>query len=115
MVQPEVGESARDHQWVQAVLRAGLALAVASMVVGLGICAAAGRCDPRGLRPSDLGRAISAGPWLVTAGALALALTPAVRVLALVVLWGRAHDWRFVAIALAVVCVLGASILVGAG
>jgi uncharacterized membrane protein len=44
-----------------------------------------------------------------------LALTPAVRVLALVVLWWKERDWRFVAVALAVVMTLGCGFFLGKG
>jgi len=48
-------------------------------------------------------------------GIVVLALTPAFRVLALVGLWWRERDYRFVVVALAVVATLAASVLLGKG
>jgi len=44
-----------------------------------------------------------------------LALTPALRVLALVAIWWRERDWRFVGVALAVVATLAVGIALGKG
>lgn len=112
---PDVLESEQAHRRVQAVLRVGLAIAVAAMLTGLAVCLATGRCDTRRVRISAIAGPMDPGLRLLGAGILALALTPAARVVALVALWARARDWRFVAIALAVVGVLTASVLVGAG
>ena len=48
-------------------------------------------------------------------GVLVLAATPLFRVLALVVLWTRERDWRFVVVALLVVATLSMAIVVGHG
>ncbi len=113
MAQPDIAESEQAHGWVQTVLRAGLVVAVVAMSGGLGVCLATGRCDSRHVRISELAGPMDPGTRLLTAGILALALTPAARILALVALWARASDWRFVLIGLVVGCVLTASVLVG--
>jgi uncharacterized membrane protein len=48
-------------------------------------------------------------------GVLVLALTPIVRVAALVFIWVRERDWRFVAVAAFVMTMLVVSILAGRG
>ena len=55
------------------------------------------------------------GPALTTLGVMVLAFTPALRVLALVVVWWHERDWRFVGVALFVVATLAVGILLGRG
>ncbi len=112
---PDVLDSEQAHRRVQAVLRVGLAIAVTAMLAGLAVCLATGRCNTHRVRISAIAGPMDPGLRLLSTGILALALTPAARVLALVALWARTRDWRFVAIALAVVGVLTTAVMVGAG
>jgi uncharacterized membrane protein len=58
---------------------------------------------------------LGAGDRLMGCGILALALTPAARVLILLGLWARERDWRFVAVAGVVVVTLAIAVAVGGG
>ncbi len=110
-------ESDRLHGQVQRVLRVGLGLSVTLMVLGLAVTLARGEHgEAQAVRLGDLlSRDIDPGLALTASGILVLALTPAFRVLALVGLWWRERDYRFVAVALAVMATLGASVLLGKG
>lgn len=63
----------------------------------------------------SLFHAPSGGDALMAWGILALAVTPAARVIALLVLWSVEHDRRFVLVALAVLVVLAVAALAGGG
>ena len=65
---PDVLESEHDHRRVQAVLRVGLALAVAAMLAGLAVCLVTGRCDPRRVRISALAGPMDPGLRLLSVG-----------------------------------------------
>ena len=97
-------ESDRLHKRVQLVLRGGLLTSVVLMVTGLAIRFARGEDD-----------APAIGLMLTAFGILVLALTPALRVLALVGVWWRERDYRFVGVALIVVATLITSVLIGKG
>ena len=109
----ESQESDRLHGYIAWILRIGLALSVLLFAAGLLVRLAAGTDGAPSVRPwhleGDLGLVLS------TLGVTVLAMTPAVRVLALVVLWWRERDWRFVAVALAVVFTLGVGAVLGKG
>ncbi len=62
-----------------------------------------------------LGQAPSLGDALMGLGILALGATPALRVVVLAGIWTRERDWRFVAVAGAVVASLTAAVLLGGG
>jgi uncharacterized membrane protein len=115
MAQPDHHESDRAHRSVQAVLRVGLGAAVLAMLAGLVVCVATGQCETRRVRLSEIAGPMLPGLRLVAIGLVMLALTPAARALALVALWARARDWRFVAVALAVISILTVSVAIGAG
>jgi hypothetical protein len=112
MPEPEHRASEQAHRRIQAVLRAGLGAAVLAMSAGLGVCHTT-RCPLRAVRWTDLASSMDLGTRLTTIGIVALALTPAARVLALVVIWARARDWKFAAAAAAVLAVLAAAVLLG--
>jgi len=110
-----VAEEAVDRRVVAVVLRTGLAVACALMAAGLAVILARGDRHAHVIRLFEIGGDQSAGDLLLAAGVVVLALTPAVRVLALVVLWAREGDRRFVAVALVVVAVLVAAAAIGHG
>lgn len=100
---------------IQALLRSGLALAFVLMAVGLTVkLFEAGDAAPA-VRLFALHQDAEAGDTLMALGILVLALTPAIRVLALIVLWSRERDWRYVAVAVAVLVVLLVAVAVGHG
>jgi uncharacterized membrane protein len=104
--------SLRDRAIVQGALRAGLfasfALLVAGMVVASFEHASAGPVSLAAL----FGR-VPLGSRLMGFGILVLGLTPVVRVMLLVLLWVREHDYRHAAIAGVVLVILIASVVLG--
>lgn len=109
-------ESDRLHKRVQLVLRGGLLTSVVLMVTGLAIRFARGEDDAPAIGLMDLfTRKGDVGLMLTAFGILVLALTPALRVLALVGVWWRERDYRFVGVALIVVATLITSVLIGKG
>ncbi len=106
-------ESDELHKYVGYTLRGGIVLSACLLTAGLVVRLASGIDDAPAARPwtfeGDLGFVLS------TLGVTVLALTPALRVLALVVLWARERDWRFVAVALAVVATLSVGVVLGRG
>jgi hypothetical protein len=98
------------------LLRAGLALSVALMALGLTLRAASGETTAavvslRQLWAFDAPR----GDWLMALGALVLGLTPGLRVVLLLAQWTRARDWRFALAAALVVVTLAVAMTLGAG
>ncbi len=107
-------QSALEQRLIQGVLRVGLALAVLLMLAGVAVRAFEGRTDAPSLPlfallHGDLGLVLSG------VGVLVLALTPALRVAALLALWIRAKDFRFVGVAVAVLITLAAAVAAGRG
>lgn len=85
------------------------------MVVGLAMALISGQRHPE---PVRLSRLLSDGTMadrVMGFGVLVLALTPVFRVGALVVIWAKERDRRFVVVASAVVVVLVAAFLLGEG
>ncbi len=107
---PDAGAARRD---VQRLLQLGLAVAAGLMTAGLGLALWSGAPDvalqPRGLVQRDLPLPVR----LCGLGVLALAATPALRVLTLIVLWVRERDWKYAAVALGVAIVLIADVMLG--
>jgi len=99
---------------VQILLRSGLAIACVLMAVGLVVEVAGGHHSAATVRLFDIGSA-DLGDRLMALGMLALAATPAVRVVALLVMWSLEGDRRHAAVAAVVLLVLGVAILVGHG
>jgi hypothetical protein len=97
---------------LQRLLLAGLLVATALMASGLLLSGG----DRDGALP--LFRLFSEGPAgerLMGLGVLVLALTPPLRVAALVLLWSLERDWRFVLVGTVVLMLLGAAIWTGGG
>ncbi len=104
----------RERKSVQFLLRAGLGLAVLLMTAGLAAELLRGQLSGEPFQLRELAASTAPpGQRLMGLGILVLALTPAVRVLALLVLWSQERDWRFVAVALAVIATLGAAMALG--
>lgn len=105
----------RVQRIVQVLLRSGLAAAVVLMAVGVTGKVITGVHAAPAVKLFALGDAPSWPDFCMALGVLVLAATPALRVLALVVLWSRERDWHFVAVACVVVMTLTLAILVGRG
>lgn len=114
--EPSGGEPSRDERVVGALLRAGLALAAVLMLGGVVVGMVSGEtAAPAVPLFSVLGPAVAPGDRLTALGALALALTPALRVVALIVVWIREHDLRFAAVAALVAVLLVIAAALGGG
>ncbi len=106
----------RAHRIVQRLLLAGLIAAFAFLLAGMIIDLVRGSSAAPAVRLFDLARAgVHLGDRVMAIGVLLLALTPAVRVLSLVVLWAVERDWRFVTVAVVVAVTLAISLLLGRG
>ncbi len=111
----ERDEVHRVQHVVQVLLRSGLAVAVVLMAAGLSLKVISGSRQAVGTKLFSIGSGVSGADTVMALGVLVLAATPAVRVVALVVLWTRERDWRFVGVASAVVVTLGAAVVLGHG
>lgn len=96
----------------QRVMRAGLAGAFVTMVVGLVIHLVSGR-PASAVRFSTFTSSGELGDRVLMVGALILAATPAVQIVVLAVQWWREGDRRFALVAVAVVAALVLGVLVG--
>lgn len=105
----------RDQRAVQLLLRVGLAASVMMMLTGLVMKVVSGSRHSDGIRLFSMADAASVADATMAIGVLVLAVTPVFRVVALIVLWTRERDWRFVAVAVTVVVVLGLAVLLGHG
>jgi uncharacterized membrane protein len=106
-------EERRDVQWL---LRVGLALAAALMLLGVVTALLGGSLPTTQWLPAGAFGAHQALPERLSGlGILVLAATPAFRVVTLITLWVRERDWKFVAIAVVVAAVLTLAIAVGGG
>ncbi len=103
----------RDHKRVQLVLRVGLAIACVLMAIGTLIEAARGNALAIRATPLDVVSGGFTAQRMILLGIVALALTPAVRVIALIFTWSRERDWRFVAVAVWVALTLALAIAFG--
>lgn len=97
------------------LLRAGLALSVALMSSGLALWIGKGTRLAPSTTPAQLLGDLDPGHRLMLAGLLLLALTPALRVIALLVLWLRERAWRFAGTAALVLLLLGIALWAGGG
>lgn len=93
-------------------MRTGLAVAGLLLVAGLIVrTMAGGAAHP--VRFTQLLSTPEPGDALLMAGALVLALTPAVQVIAVLVGWLRVHDYRYSAVAATVIGLIALSMLLG--
>lgn len=105
-----------DNWLVQRLLQAGLICAVLLMATGLVLELASGARASMPAEIFDLGEpGIPLGQRLMALGIVVLAFTPFFRVVILAGLWLKERDWRFFAVAMAVMLTLGLAIAVGEG
>lgn len=104
-----------DARAVSWLLKLGLIGSAALLAVGLVMQLASGDtvARPMTLLPRAPGVERSWGEAVMSLGVLVLAATPVARALALVGLWIKERDWRFVMVAGAVLFVLGVAIALG--
>jgi len=104
----------RDRSLVQALLRTGMGASLVLMASGLATKLVTHDVGaPHVGLFGILGSKLSWGDRLMAMGILVLALTPAFRVLALLILWIRERDWRFVIVAAIVLFALCVAISLG--
>ncbi len=110
-----VAAEAVDRRVISTLLRTGLAVSCALMAAGLAVTLLHGDRHAAVVRLFDVGGNHPLGDRLLAIGVVVLALTPAMRVVALVVLWAREGDRRFVVVGLVVTAVLVAAAVIGHG
>lgn len=85
------------------------------MVVGMIVWVASGDREAPSTTPARLFGTLDTGHRLMLAGILLLAITPALRVVALLGLWIRERAWRFAATAALVLALLVIALWAGGG
>jgi len=108
-----VAGSEASHRLIRRVLRGGLLVGVTLMVAGLAIDIAMGTSISVPMPLASFLDTGSIGDRTMALGVLSLALTPVVRVAALVLVWRREKDTPFVAVGLAVLVILVVGMLAG--
>lgn len=103
----------RTNTIVKFVLRTGLALALALLVVGLIVQLASGHDQAIQVRMFDLFAPRPVGEKIMGVGVLFLTLTPACGVLSVVLSWVRERDRIYIGVGAIVVAVLCAAVIVG--
>ena len=110
---PELDHERRVRKWVQTLLRSGLLASFVLMLGGLALALGVGTRAAPPVPSFRFGTAAELGDTAMTLGILVLAATPVLRVLSLLVLWSREHDWRFTGVAFAVLAIMIAAIALG--
>jgi hypothetical protein len=105
----------RRRYFIQVLLGLSLAASVLLMVLGLIVWVASGDRAAPSTTPAQLFGALDTGHRLMLAGILLLAITPALRVIALLGLWIRERAWRFAATAALVLVLLTVAFWAGGG
>ncbi|MPZ93104.1 MAG: DUF1634 domain-containing protein [Actinobacteria bacterium] len=105
----------RRRQFIQILLRLSLSASVLLMVLGMIVWVASGERESPSTTPSELLGVLDMGHRLMLTGILLLAITPALRVVALLGLWIRERAWRFAATAALVLVLLGIAFWAGGG
>jgi uncharacterized membrane protein len=107
-------DAAAERRDVQLLLRIGLGTGAVLMAAGLVAALVSGPMPGLLLQTGGLWHRDAALPVRLCAiGILVLAGTPAVRVIALIVLWVRERDWRYAAVAVTVAAVLTLAVALG--
>ncbi len=105
--------SRRAHRNVQWILRGGLILSSTLIAVGLIVALVSGEPGGQAVRLAHLFTDASVADRLIALGFAVMALTPPLRVVALIAIWLREHDHRFVAVAVLVSIILAIAIFSG--
>jgi uncharacterized membrane protein len=104
-----------DARFIALLLRVGLIVALVAMLVGVVLATRSGVIHVARVKPFEASMFDDAGAAVAMLGILALAATPALRVVALIVIWTREGDRRFAITAGAVALVLVLAALLGRG
>ena len=103
----------RRRRFVRLLLISNSSAAAALMLCGLIVWLTEGGHVARAVTPAQLLSPIDLGDRLMMAGILLLAITPALTVGALLMLWLREHAWRFAAASGLVLSLLGVALWLG--
>lgn len=105
-----------DGKRIQLILRTGLVLSMVLMAAGMVLKLLSGHEDAGAVQVRQIFEGgIPVADRLMITGISILSLTPAFRVAALIVIWVRERDWRFVGVAVVVLIVLSIAIALGGG
>ncbi|MEO8800952.1 MAG: DUF1634 domain-containing protein [Polyangiaceae bacterium] len=104
-----------DARFIAVLLRVGLVVALVGMVVGVALAMRSGVIHVARVKPFEASMFDDPGAAVAMLGILALAVTPALRVVALIVIWAREGDRRFAITACGVALVLVLAALLGRG
>jgi len=104
-----------ERRIVATALRVGVLVACVLMGAGVAIAIGKGRLVAHGVTPAQIWRLVTGGhpSGLMALGLVILAATPVVRVVLLAAGWAYARDWRFLAVAVGVLCAIGVGIALG--
>ena len=105
----------RANSRIQRLLDSGLRLSMVLISAGLLWALATGERTSVPVSLGSLPVDGSSADRLIAAGLLALCFTPVARVVALIVIWSRQHDLRFVLTGVGVLVVLAIGIALGHG
>lgn len=107
--------SERGHHRIRLVLGTGLVLAVVAMAVGLAVDLLEGERMAVAVPLRSIFGVGSVGDRIMAFGILVLVLTPVARVVALIGVWWREGDRRFVLVGATVLVILVAGMVAGLG
>ena len=103
------------RRFIQLLLRGSLLVSAALMMIGLVMRITSGRTSSPTVTPGQLFAQIDTGTRFMLAGIVLLAVSPALRVVALLLLWIRERAWRFVATSALVLILLAVALWAGGG
>jgi uncharacterized membrane protein len=115
MVDRSPAASNRDHQRIRLVLLTGLVIAVAAMTVGFVVDLLEGERVAVAVPLRSIFGVGSVGDRIMAFGILVLVLTPVARVVALIGVWWRERDRRFVLVGATVLVILVVGMIAGLG
>jgi len=104
-----------ERRIVATALRVGVITACVLMAAGVLLAIGKRRLLAHGVKPGDIWRLLTGGhpSGLMALGLVILTATPVVRVILLAAGWAYARDWRFLAVAIGVLCAIGVGIALG--